>query len=359
MHVRGCLLFAWVLLAGSAHAADAPAVVVGSKRFTESYILGEIVAQTARRARAGRAPPGPGQHRGRARGAEGRRDRRLSRVHRHHRRRDPQERQAHRPGGDAARTRADGPRRRGAAGLPEHLCAGDDGRAGHATPRQDHQRPRAPARSRGGGVARVPRPRRRLAGPGGQVRTAAEAHRHRPRHLVRGAGLGPHRGDRHLFHRRQDRRAQARRARRRPAVLPALRRGAAVPARSAEEGAGGLGRDPETRRPHRCRAHDRDERRCRVAQPRIRRHRARLRAALGGRRRRHRAWRLVAAPGRRRPRPPDARTPDAGRGVGAGCGVDRRAARHRGGGLAARRAAGDGAWWACCRRCRRSRCSRC
>jgi osmoprotectant transport system permease protein len=48
MHVRGCLLFAWVLLSGSAHAADAPALVVGSKRFTESYILGEIVAQTAR-----------------------------------------------------------------------------------------------------------------------------------------------------------------------------------------------------------------------------------------------------------------------------------------------------------------------
>jgi osmoprotectant transport system permease protein len=48
MHVRGCLLLAWVLLAGSAQAADAPAVVVGSKRFTESYILGEIVAQTAR-----------------------------------------------------------------------------------------------------------------------------------------------------------------------------------------------------------------------------------------------------------------------------------------------------------------------
>jgi osmoprotectant transport system permease protein len=48
MHVRAWLLFAWVVLAGSTHAADAPAVVVGSKRFTESYILGEIVAQTAR-----------------------------------------------------------------------------------------------------------------------------------------------------------------------------------------------------------------------------------------------------------------------------------------------------------------------
>ncbi|HEX6721242.1 MAG TPA: glycine betaine ABC transporter substrate-binding protein, partial [Burkholderiaceae bacterium] len=47
MPVRAWLLFAWLLLSSSAHAAD-PTVVVGSKRFTESYILGEIVAQTAR-----------------------------------------------------------------------------------------------------------------------------------------------------------------------------------------------------------------------------------------------------------------------------------------------------------------------
>ena len=36
------------LLAIGAHAADPGTLVVGSKRFTESYILGEIVAQTAR-----------------------------------------------------------------------------------------------------------------------------------------------------------------------------------------------------------------------------------------------------------------------------------------------------------------------
>jgi osmoprotectant transport system permease protein len=39
-------LYACALLAAGAQAADAP-VTVGSKRFTESYILGEIVAQTA------------------------------------------------------------------------------------------------------------------------------------------------------------------------------------------------------------------------------------------------------------------------------------------------------------------------
>jgi len=47
MHRASRLLFALALLAGTAHAADPPAVVVGSKRFTESYILGEVIAQTA------------------------------------------------------------------------------------------------------------------------------------------------------------------------------------------------------------------------------------------------------------------------------------------------------------------------
>lgn len=46
MHARARLLFALAWLVGSVHAADSP-LTVGSKRFTESYILGEIVAQTA------------------------------------------------------------------------------------------------------------------------------------------------------------------------------------------------------------------------------------------------------------------------------------------------------------------------
>ena len=47
MRLRSRLLFAVVMLAGAAYAADPPALVVGSKRFTESYILGEVIAQTA------------------------------------------------------------------------------------------------------------------------------------------------------------------------------------------------------------------------------------------------------------------------------------------------------------------------
>jgi osmoprotectant transport system permease protein len=47
MQLRSRLLFALAWLAGAAHAADAQTVVVGSKRFTESYILGEVIAQTA------------------------------------------------------------------------------------------------------------------------------------------------------------------------------------------------------------------------------------------------------------------------------------------------------------------------
>src|SRR5215510_10713147 len=42
--------WAWLLaalLALSVQAADPSTVVVGSKRFTESYILGEVIAQTA------------------------------------------------------------------------------------------------------------------------------------------------------------------------------------------------------------------------------------------------------------------------------------------------------------------------
>src|SRR5262245_18686337 len=48
MPMRSRLLFALALLVAVAQAADAPTVVVGSKRFTESYILGEVITQTAR-----------------------------------------------------------------------------------------------------------------------------------------------------------------------------------------------------------------------------------------------------------------------------------------------------------------------
>ena len=46
--VRKALLFLMFLACGMVVAQADERVVVGSKRFTESYILGEIVAQTAR-----------------------------------------------------------------------------------------------------------------------------------------------------------------------------------------------------------------------------------------------------------------------------------------------------------------------
>ena len=88
--------------------AAAETVLVGSKRFTESYILGEILRETAARAGAkAEHRPGPRQHRHRVRGAEGGRDRRVPRVHRHDRARDPQARRQPR----ARRDRPRGSRR--------------------------------------------------------------------------------------------------------------------------------------------------------------------------------------------------------------------------------------------------------
>ncbi len=219
--------------------------------------------------RAGATQAGPGQHRGRARGAEGRRDRCLSRIPGHHRRRDPEEPAADRPGRNAPAARRHRAGRRRAAGLPEHLRAGNDRGAGRCVEREPHQRPGAAPHPRARAVARVPRARRRLARPGRALRPDAAAHRHRPRHRLRSAGQRPHRGHRHLLHRRQDRVARAGGAGRRPAVLSALRRGAAVPARPAAARARSLARDRGARRAHPAGAHDRDERRRRTARPEL------------------------------------------------------------------------------------------
>jgi osmoprotectant transport system permease protein len=59
MPKRSLYLFVALLIGGAAVAADAP-LVVGSKRFTESYILGEIVAQTAARHTQAQHKPGLG-----------------------------------------------------------------------------------------------------------------------------------------------------------------------------------------------------------------------------------------------------------------------------------------------------------
>ena len=80
----------------AAAAVAAPAIVVGSKRFTESLRAGRDRAPDAGSAAgvAGRAPPGPGQHRHPRAGAGQRRGRRLPRIHRHHRARAAQAREA-------------------------------------------------------------------------------------------------------------------------------------------------------------------------------------------------------------------------------------------------------------------------
>lgn len=59
MPTRCLCLIVTLLVGGAAGAADGP-LVVGSKRFTESYILGEIVAQTAARHTQAQHKPGLG-----------------------------------------------------------------------------------------------------------------------------------------------------------------------------------------------------------------------------------------------------------------------------------------------------------
>ena len=66
--------------------------------------------------------------------------------------------------------------------------------------------------------------------------------------------------DRHLHHRRQDRVARPGHAGRRPQLLPEVRRGAALPARRAAALSAGVAGDRAARRPHRRAEDDRDER---------------------------------------------------------------------------------------------------
>jgi osmoprotectant transport system permease protein len=84
------------------------------------------------------------------------------------------------------------------------------------------------------------------------------------------------RRDRHLHHRREDRPPGPARARGRPEVLPALRRGGALQAGPAHAPAQGLGRAADARRQGRRARDDRDECACRAAERALRCHRARL-----------------------------------------------------------------------------------
>jgi osmoprotectant transport system permease protein len=77
------VVIGFTISAGPARAAEDKPIVVGSKRFTESYVLGEIVAQTlVASGRPALHRQGPGQHRHPRAGARQRRGRRLSRIHR-------------------------------------------------------------------------------------------------------------------------------------------------------------------------------------------------------------------------------------------------------------------------------------
>ena len=134
---------------------------------------------SARSSRRPRAPHAPAEHRqGLGNTAivlealTGRRDRRLPRVHRHHRRRDPQERQADRPGRRCARALAPlGPRRRrcrsASTTAMRWRCARREADAAAAS-RRISDLARQPELALAA-VARVPRPRRRLARAGGSA----------------------------------------------------------------------------------------------------------------------------------------------------------------------------------------------
>ena len=182
-------------------------VVVGSKRFTESYILGEILARDrGAHGGAGRAQARARQHRHRVRRAEVGRDRRLPRVHRHDRARDPQARRQSRARRDQPAARADGLRRRRAARLQQHLRARDARRPGGEARHPHALRPRAAPRAEARALAGVHRPRRRLARTQARVRPAArDAVRTRPRPRLRGDRRGADRRDGHLLDRREDR----------------------------------------------------------------------------------------------------------------------------------------------------------
>ena len=107
-------------------------------------------------------------------------------------------------------------------------------------------------------VARVPQSQRRLAGIAADLCAAAVAERPRSRARLRGARRRTDRCDGHLLDRRQDREVQAARAAGRQALLPRVRRGAGVSARRAEAVSRRRGR-----RSRNCRAGSRRRRWCR------------------------------------------------------------------------------------------------
>ena len=171
--LRAAAVLAVLAVAGTASMGAEP-LRVGSKRFTESYILGEILAQSARAAGAqAEHLPGMGNtailFEALQRGAidaypstPGRSPARSSR-----RRRQPGPRCPQRA------ARADGPRRERALRILQRLRAGHARSRGRGEGHRDALGPRAPPGRRAGPVARVPAARGRLAGAQGRVRPAA------------------------------------------------------------------------------------------------------------------------------------------------------------------------------------------
>ena len=232
MNRRVHTLAALVAFAGAAIALAAPTLNVGSKRFTESYILGEILKQTAQS--AGETNATHSQGLGNTAivlnalttgsidvypeytGTIAKEILKLDSV--------PPLRRAQR------QARADGAGGRRSSGLQQHLRAGDARRRRAFAQHRAVVRPQSASRRAARTVAGIHRTRRRLAGIEAHVRAALrDAARPRSRARVRSHRAAPGRCDRHLLDRCQARQVRLDGARRRPHVLPALRRGAAVP----------------------------------------------------------------------------------------------------------------------------------
>ena len=234
---RNCIAaaLAGLLFAACAAAAE-PALRIGSKRFTESYILGEILAQAAAaRARDAEHQPGLGNTAILLRGAALGRHRRLSGIHRHHRR-------ARSCKSDAPLDLAAINARLAPLGLAASVPLGFSNSYAIGMREADARA----AGHRGGSPTSRGAPQlvlglsheflgRRTAG---RAEGRLRAGRTPPRGLDHGlayealaAGRG--RRDRPLHHRREDRALRRSRPRGRPGVLPALRRGRAAPRRCA------------------------------------------------------------------------------------------------------------------------------
>ena len=283
----GLALAALLLSAAGSGAAPDGLIRVGSKSFTESYILAEIVAQIIEQVGEARVERRVGL------GGTGLTYRALEsgaidlypEYTGHARARPPEGRLARDTGGHTRAPRAERAHGQRLARLRQYLCARGPRRRGGAPRPADDRRSGAASGAAGRVQLGLSRARGRLARPARALRPdagpdrgdGARAHLSRDRERA---------GGRHgrLLHRRPARAAEAAAARRRPALLPGLLRGApgapgddrALPAHLGAAARGARG-------PARRRAHGAAERDGGPGRP------ARLRGGRG-------------VPGRRRPR---------------------------------------------------------